>query len=165
MLKIALPIAILLVVLYASEGVDGKKRIFAHAVKNQILLHNAKIFSSFWSFFCITMKLIILNFIFTDLSSRWSQSLQAMQRVHVQIAKALARWVCSHRHISINLLHQSIVFPGGFGALTRRGWQQHKRLGRWFRRRYRSLLINGNYTPNLVYIKSTVSVFSLSIKM
>lgn len=101
MSKIALPIAILLVFLYASESVDGAKLIFTHV----ICRHG--------------------------------------DRNPFTPCKG-----CPYRSAKHWL--------GGYGALTKKGWGQHKRLGRWFRRRYRSLLINGNYTPNLVYIKSTV---------
>ncbi|XP_031636524.1 uncharacterized protein LOC116349297 [Contarinia nasturtii] len=46
-------------------------------------------------------------------------------------------------------------WPGGYSALTSVGKQQHYILGQYLRRRYARLLVNGEYSPNRVYVRST----------
>lgn len=47
-------------------------------------------------------------------------------------------------------------WPEGYAQLTRIGKQQHYLMGQYMRKRYSSLLGDGSYSPNLVYIRSTV---------
>lgn len=47
-------------------------------------------------------------------------------------------------------------WPGGYGQLTNLGKSQHYKLGKYFRKRYRSLLKDGSYSVDNVYVLSTV---------
>lgn len=48
-------------------------------------------------------------------------------------------------------------WPGGYSALTNLGKQQQYELGQYLRERYASLLgRNGEYSPDIVYVRATV---------
>lgn len=57
--------------------------------------------------------------------------------------------------------------PEGLGQLTKLGKQQQYQLGQYFRKRYGSLIGDGEYSPKTVYIESTVkklkSVFGANL--
>ncbi|XP_066905315.1 uncharacterized protein [Halyomorpha halys] len=46
-------------------------------------------------------------------------------------------------------------WPIGWGQLTNNGKRQHFELGKWLRNRYLSLIRDGKYNTNLVYVRST----------
>ncbi|CAH1398941.1 unnamed protein product [Nezara viridula] len=46
-------------------------------------------------------------------------------------------------------------WPDGLGALTDRGKKEQLKLGKWLRRRYDPLIVDGRYSHDLLYVQST----------
>lgn len=86
-----------------------------------------------------------------------------VKNCHIDEDKLLfAHTLCRHGDRNIYILipndpwKYEIYWPGGYGQLTNIGKQQHYQLGKFFRKRYASLIGNGDYSPNKVYVQSSV---------
>lgn len=85
-----------------------------------------------------------------------------VKNCHIDEDKLLfAHTLCRHGDRNIYIIipndpwKYEKYWPGGYGQLTKVGKQQHYQLGKFFRKRYASLIGNGDYSPNKVYVQSS----------
>lgn len=122
--------------------------VFAHVV------WTFSVSNCIWIYCCCFESMIFFTFI--DFSPRWSHSCRSVSTVitFTTLRNFFMTWWYLKINISRDPYGGRNYWPEGFGQLTNIGKMQHYELGKYFRKRYATLLGNSGYLRDIIYIQS-----------